>query len=52
MINVVAFFQGYSFLYVYPNEPGFNDILGRDNWAYLCGLLNTAYAGLSKCSTI
>lgn len=27
MINVVAFFQGYSFLYVYPNNPWFNDIL-------------------------
>jgi two-component system, sensor histidine kinase LadS len=27
MINVVAFFQGYSFLYVYPNSPWFNDIL-------------------------
>ncbi|MBA4057092.1 MAG: hypothetical protein C0490_20435, partial [Marivirga sp.] len=27
MVNVVAFFQGYSFLYVYPNYPGFNDIL-------------------------
>lgn len=27
MVNVVAFFQGYSFLYVYPNYPEFNDIL-------------------------
>lgn len=27
MINVVAFFQGYSFLYVYPGSPWFNDIL-------------------------
>jgi len=27
MINVVAFFQGYSFLYGYPNSPEFNDIL-------------------------
>ncbi len=27
MINVVAFFQGYSFLYVYPRSPEFNDIL-------------------------
>jgi len=27
MVNVVAFFQGYSFLYVYPKSPGFNDIL-------------------------
>ncbi len=27
MVNVVSFFQGYSFLYVYPNNPGFNDIL-------------------------
>ena len=21
MVNVVAFFQGYSFLYIYPNYP-------------------------------
>lgn len=27
MVNVVAFFQGYSFLYVYPRSPWFNDIL-------------------------
>jgi two-component system, sensor histidine kinase LadS len=27
MVNVVAFFQGYSFLYIYPNRPGFNDVL-------------------------
>ena len=27
MVNVVAFFQGYSFLYVYPRYPEFNDIL-------------------------
>lgn len=27
MINVVSFFQGYSFLYIYPNHPGFNDVL-------------------------
>lgn len=27
MVNVVAFFQGYSFLYIYPKYPGFNDIL-------------------------
>lgn len=27
MVNVVAFFQGYGFLYVYPKYPGFNDIL-------------------------
>lgn len=27
MVNVVAFFQGYSFLYVYPTHPKFNDIL-------------------------
>ena len=27
MVNVVAFFQGYSFLYLYPANPGFNDIL-------------------------
>ncbi len=27
MINVVSFFQGYTFLYIYPNHPGFNDIL-------------------------
>jgi len=27
MVNVVAFFQGYSFLYVYPKYPAFNDIL-------------------------
>jgi len=27
MVNVVSFFQGYSFLYVYPRYPEFNDIL-------------------------
>ena len=27
MVNVVAFFQGYSFLYLYPENPAFNDIL-------------------------
>jgi signal transduction histidine kinase len=27
MVNVVAFFQGYSFLYIYPDRPWFNDIL-------------------------
>lgn len=27
MVNVLSFFQGYSFLYVYPGSPGFNDIL-------------------------
>lgn len=27
MVNVMAFFQGYSFLYGYPKNPGFNDIL-------------------------
>jgi signal transduction histidine kinase len=27
MVNVVAFFQGYSFLYIYPDYPQFNDIL-------------------------
>ncbi len=27
MVNVVAFFQGYSFLYLYPDYPKFNDIL-------------------------
>jgi signal transduction histidine kinase len=27
MVNVVAFFQGYSFLYTYPRYPQFNDIL-------------------------
>jgi signal transduction histidine kinase len=27
MINVVSFFQGYSFLYVYPKYPEFNDFL-------------------------
>jgi signal transduction histidine kinase len=27
MVNVVSFFQGYSFLYLYPRYPGFNDIL-------------------------
>ncbi|HEY3403554.1 MAG TPA: sensor histidine kinase [Ohtaekwangia sp.] len=27
MVNVVAFFQGYSFLYLYPEHPEFNDIL-------------------------
>ena len=27
MVNVVAFFQGYSFLYLYPKYPWFNDIL-------------------------
>jgi len=27
MVNVVAFFQGYSFLYLYPNQPWFNDFL-------------------------
>jgi len=27
MLNVVAFFHGYSFLYLYPEHPAFNDIL-------------------------
>jgi two-component system, sensor histidine kinase LadS len=27
MVNVVSFFQGYTFLYLYPRYPGFNDIL-------------------------
>lgn len=27
MVNVVAFFHGYTFLYVYPRHPGFNDVL-------------------------
>lgn len=27
MVNVVSFFQGYSFLYIYPKYPAFNDIL-------------------------
>ena len=27
MVNVVSFFQGYSFLYLYPDYPGFNDVL-------------------------
>lgn len=27
MVNVVSFFQGYSFLYLFPNHPAFNDIL-------------------------
>lgn len=27
MVNVVSFFQGYSFLYLYPDYPQFNDIL-------------------------
>ncbi len=27
MVNVVAFFQGYSFLYLYPRYPWFNDVL-------------------------
>ena len=27
MVNVVAFFQGYSFLYLYPRYPWFNDIM-------------------------
>ncbi|MBL7859080.1 MAG: sensor histidine kinase [Cyclobacteriaceae bacterium] len=27
MINVVSFFQGYTFLYLFPANPGFNDIL-------------------------
>jgi signal transduction histidine kinase len=26
MVNVVAFFQGYGFLYLYPERPGLNDI--------------------------
>jgi two-component system, sensor histidine kinase LadS len=27
MVNVVSFFQGYSFLYLFPNYPEFNDVL-------------------------
>lgn len=27
MVNVVSFFQGYSFLYLFPNYPAFNDVL-------------------------
>jgi len=27
IVNIVAFFQGYSFLYIYPAYPEFNDIL-------------------------
>ena len=27
MVNVVAFFQGYTFLYIYPEHPWFNDML-------------------------
>ena len=27
MVNVVSFFQGYSFLYLYPAYPAFNDVL-------------------------
>jgi signal transduction histidine kinase len=32
MANVIAFFQGYTFLYLYPNHPGLND-----DWAALTG---------------
>jgi two-component system, sensor histidine kinase LadS len=28
MTHVVAYFQGYSFLYLYPDSPGFNDPMG------------------------
>ena len=27
MVNVVSFFQGYSFLYLFPDYPSFNDVL-------------------------
>ena len=27
MVNVVSFFQGYSFLYLFPKYPAFNDVL-------------------------
>lgn len=34
MANVIGFFQGYTFLFLYPNSPGLND-----DWAALTGPL-------------
>lgn len=55
MVNVVAFFQGYTFLYLFPNNPWFNDILAMITGPafVLCStLLTRAFLNLRRVSQV
>jgi signal transduction histidine kinase len=53
MTNIVAFFQGYSFLYLFPNSPIFNDyvaIFSGPVFVLLSTLLTRSFLNLRKFS--
>jgi signal transduction histidine kinase len=55
MVNVVSFFQGYSFLYLYPAYPEFNDILAMVTgpaFVVCSTLLTRAFLDLRKFSKL
>jgi signal transduction histidine kinase len=53
MTNIVAFFQGYSFLYLYPSHPIFNDylaILSGPLFVLLSTMLTRSFLNLKQFS--